>query len=269
MKCRICGKENAAEAVKCKQCNALLRKAEAPKSAPEEEAPLRNVPVLIAVGGVGLIVILAVVYFALLRRPIEQTLEPAAAPQKTVALEQEIAEEMARMEKTEQQDASELSLEGIYGPASFATREAIMRYSFAVKELEERRAGHDHGWQAWHVEVMKRVQNSDRTPEEKAALTKKLDVALSASAAQRAKARAASKQWAHVTLDLYDYAQDNAEHIDARGEEVRFGHSEVAAGFRARLARAQRLQQESDKLLLQATEIRHTKLKEAGIVPPG
>jgi hypothetical protein len=72
-----------------------------------------------------------------------------------------------------------------------------------------------------------------------------------------------------VTLDLYDYAQDNAEHIDARGEEVRFGHAEVAAGFRARLARAQRLQQESDKLLQQATEIRHTKLKEAGIVPPG
>lgn len=266
MKCRICGHENAAEAVKCKQCNALLKRPEAaPKSAAAEAAPANRMPLLLGAAGLAVILLGAVAYFVLQRDAGEPASQAAAAAPSTVSLEEQIGADVRRMEQAQQAELAEVVLDGLYAPASFATREAMMQYSFAVKELEDRRAGHDRQWQSWRTEVLQRIQQSSKTADEKAALVKKVEVALSASEAQRAKARAATKQWAHITLDLYDYAGSNAEHIDARGEEVRFTHPEVATGFRGRLSRAQRLQQEADKLSVQAAQVRHSKLKEAGI----
>jgi len=269
MKCKICGKENSAEAVKCKQCNALLRRPETPAQAvaPETPAARAKTPLLVGAGA-GLLVIAAVVYVGFLRGPSADPQPAVAAAPKPVALEQQIADEVRKLEKAQQQDLAELSLDGLYGTPSFATREAIMQYSFAVKEMEERRASHGQQWQAWRPEVLKRIQDSGQTADEKAALVKKVESALAASEAQSAKARAASKQWAHVTLDLYDYAASNAEHLDARGAEMSFRDAEVAEGFRGRLARAQRLQQEAEKLALQAAQTRRARLKEAGIVVP-
>jgi hypothetical protein len=269
MKCRICGKDNTADAVKCKQCNALLRRAEASAAAVAPAAPTgRGKAPLLMAAVAGVVVIAAMLYFGFLRGPSGEPPQAVAAAPKPVALEQQIGDEVRKLEKAQQQELAELSLEGLYGTPSFATREAIMQYSFAVKELEERRVSHERQWQAWRPEVLKRIQDSGKSAEEKAALVKKVESALSASEAQGAKARAASKQWAHVTLDLYDYAASNAEHLDARGAEMSFRDAEVAEGFRGRLARAQRLQQEAEKLASQAEQTRRSRLKEAGITVP-
>jgi hypothetical protein len=270
-KCGICGKENPEEAVKCKQCNALLRRpaeAPVPAAAPEVPGSGRKLA-LLAGGGIGVAAVLAaIVYFAFLRGPAEAPAQPAAAPRAPATIEQQIADDIRRMEQAQEQERAELALDGLYAPASFATREAIMQHSFAVREVEERDASHERQWQTWRAEVLRRIEQSGKSPQERVALAKKVEMALAASEAARVRARAISKEWARVTVSLYDYAGTNAEHIDARGGELHFRNPEVEAGFRSRMRTAQRLQEEIGKVRLQAAQARRSKLKEAGIEVP-
>jgi hypothetical protein len=263
MKCRVCGNENLEEAVKCKQCNALLRRPEAPVASAQPRLD-GNPRILLAGAGAALLVIAAAFYLAF-SGPKAGPSRVTAAVSKPVSVEEQIGAEQRELEKAQEQAMAELSLDGLYAPATFATREAIMQWSFAMKEAEEREAGHDDQWKAWRADVVKRIHGSSLEEERKTALAKKVEAALTKSEQARSRARAVGRQWAHATLDVYDYASSNGEHIDASGAEVRVRHPEVEAGFRSRLAKAQRLQREASKMRLQAVETRRSLLREAGI----
>lgn len=267
MNCHVCGVMNADVAEKCRKCNALLRRPEPPQPSLWQQIRAKLPPPMVLAGiGVGVLVLAMVVSLALNRSSAQpESVAAAAAPARALTFEQQIAADIRALEQRQAQEIADAQLDALYSTASFATREAIQAWILAVQEMAKRSASHEREWSDLRQQLGQRIQGASKPPEQVAALGKQVDRALAESEALQKKVGAATKQWAHATLDLYDYAQSNAEHIDARGPEIQVRHYEVATGFNGRLSRARRLQQEMQKLSAKAIETRQARLREAGV----